>query len=824
MSTSDEMKTHAELDSDNDFIQYLEALLSGTLDTGTGINRPLGRLARNTDALLETVQGVKVQPFSQGGGTITWDGSNLTFSSTFEIAMLNEIEGTTINQITTAQSPITLAGDGAIAFVQLNRTTQNAQLTVQTTTNLEAFRLAVLTDDADRLDWFIVAMRVGTSLVLWDGRRVRSGFSLTNSGFTDTQYAQQSEVTQLRSDTNENNGALLTGGGIVSWDTDTNTFTWTADLVIDHPGAAGRSTIAASSLVVAAGNILYVDVTRLPGSDNPVTLTSAVPASVPTTNNIFVIAKHNADDSRLYLRDGTALTDGDQVNLGGLRTGVQWFYRQPGDSTQVTDLTESGTFPTRTYRIGAQELMVYRNGTKAKASLAYWSGAYPVGGSLITTNGALEGDDEYVELDTDADGRGDEIIWMADGQAASEPLFHTGGGLTWPTASDKLEIFIGVQGEGTSPVDSIGKFGESETLEGAVKLEEGSNVTITRSDPNNSYIIGASITAGVASVSGETGVLTLVGGNNITVQPGVPAAGSITLDGDVTDFEDLGDISTDLSASVRNAVSPSTSNIVLTSNDVVAVSGFDKIWSRSLNRVATTGGVLRVGSTTYRSYGAELSANVGNIVPGDTLVDNEWFAIYVGPGASPGGDVSLFLSPVFPDLTANGAAVHPTQAGYAYIGSVYRESGNLRAFTKVGDWTYLDEPWDLTARFGTFPNVAPINTNFLDSGGMDLETKVSPTAVKLQFRCVGAGTVPLERGVIFTGRDSGVARQHSAIMAQEAGGGASFIGSFDIEIPVEVTGGAWFDIRAANGIASLDSVVCWAYADGRYTTGDLTAT
>ncbi len=61
--------------------------------------------------------------------------------------------------------------------------------------------------------------------------------------------------------------------------------------------------------------------------------------------------------------------------------------------------------------------------------------------------------------------------------------------LVYKTATDNFVFEAQASGGGVS---SVGEYGDGTTLTGDVKLEEGTNVTITRSDPHNSLIIAAS--------------------------------------------------------------------------------------------------------------------------------------------------------------------------------------------------------------------------------------------------------------------------------------------------------------------------------------------
>jgi hypothetical protein len=222
----------------------------------------------------------------------------------------------------------------------------------------------------------------------------------------------------------------------------------------------GSNTLDAGSYVVGsavASGALHMVLLRTPGgviNRTPNTFNNLLNVVAPG-DDIYFLAIHAQTEGRVYLADGTALSDGETVQLGGIRIGVQWFYKDYGSAGQVTNFGASNTF-----RVGGGELMVYRNGIKAKASLAVWRGQYGVSGTLdVVTYGPIADDDDYIEEDSTgvpAPDVGNRIIWIRD---TDSPVgaWETGPPATyrpeathdppvqWPQSDDALEAFVGVQ-------------------------------------------------------------------------------------------------------------------------------------------------------------------------------------------------------------------------------------------------------------------------------------------------------------------------------------------------------------------------------------------
>lgn len=438
-----EFKTRAEIAAANEFIQYLEKLRSSS---PLGTNRALERLAENTNALMQRVQQLN---FGQvlGGGTWSLSSGTLSFSSNITIMLFGETGQAAQNAISSAASPINFPGFGAVAYVVVDRATGGLIGSVQVA--LSGNYITAISGQDDRLDYIIIAWYDFAGVTFPDGRRLLDGESLSNNGFTDTQYGQQTELTQVRENQKENLNLRLVGGGDLTWDEGTTTLTWSQNLLITFPQSAGSNRVIAGSVSIPANNAWYATLSRSPaGIIDVATGVASIAGGVPDTDDTFVLAVHNGADDRIYLADGTALSDAETVKLGGVRIGVQWYYKSLGAGVQVTDFAASLGAST-SYRRGTGELMVYRNGIKAIASRAFWEGGtYPGTGALNTTSGGISAFDDYVEEDA-GDGTGTRIIWLEDD--SGDTIEHAAGThdppLEYPAADDLVEAFIGVQGQ-----------------------------------------------------------------------------------------------------------------------------------------------------------------------------------------------------------------------------------------------------------------------------------------------------------------------------------------------------------------------------------------
>lgn len=473
-----EYKTRSEMDVSSEFIQYLERLRSGSLSSGLGVNRPLERLAGNTDAALSAAMSAQTQ-YLVSAADITWSPNTINFSSgDIAINFVSPPQSARRNFVTNPTN-LVLPSSTGVAYVVLDRETDGATVSFETATSLAAYQ-AILESAINRADYFLFAAAdTDLNLRLFSGHVLRQGQSLTNGGATDTQYAQQTEATLLRNNQKDNLKLFLTHGGNISWDAGAETLTFGDDLVIEFPADAGNNRIAAGSFVIPSGSALYVTLSRSPSGS--VLLTPSVASfsgGVPDNDDTFVVALHKSSDNRMYLWDGSALSDGESIKLGGVRIGVQFFYKSKGlgANSQVYDLT-SLVAPSAEYRVGSGELMVYRNGRKATASNAYWEGEYPAG-SLNTSGGGLSLEDDYVEEDRNGAGgplTGNRIIWLREDPTAaggslttnetSTSLYFPAGTYpsnlqqTFPQSDDIVEVFIGNQGAAPTVTIPDGLYG-----------------------------------------------------------------------------------------------------------------------------------------------------------------------------------------------------------------------------------------------------------------------------------------------------------------------------------------------------------------------------
>lgn len=693
MSTSSKLLTFAEMDVGDVFVQYLEELRSGTLNSEDGINRPLQQLAENSDALLDVLQAQRSQMIL-GGGTIAWDATTgvLSWSADLIFRFAHELGGSTNNVL--AAGNLTLSASGKIAYVKLDRVVSASSVTGVVVPNMAAF-VSVIASNADRLDYQVLVYRDGTDLVFGDGRRLRNGYSIVN-GSRDTQYGQQAELTTVHSNQKENLKIILSGGGDISWDSTAvsgteGTLSWTEPLVVRLPATDGEISITgvvvmgANTKTMEDGDVLYVTLSRLlVGATSVAVSKVAAGNGALAGDDVFVLAVREGD--RVYFWNGTAISDGETILLGGVRSGLQWFYGDDGPpgGDQVTSFGS-----TNEYRVGCGELMIYRNGLKARGSSAYWLGTFPAG-SLV---GVLGADDQYVEEDTTESGAGYRILWLADDGAAcghATDAHAPGDPFTWPDDTDYIEGFVGVQGDGPSPVESLGVEGEAETAEGAVKFRGVDGVSVALD--GNTLVISLDDTAGVTSIVVDGG--DPVGGN-LQILPGRLIAISrndfdITFDLDVSD--DLADAISGTLGNMAGDTDPSAENPLVARTWVLdglsRLSGFDLVYAPSTTAIWISPGRVMVGNAVYATS-AQTNMTIADILDGDTATDAAWHYIYVGAS---GGEVVAYISTTPPSMGGQ----HPDQDIWFLSSVYYTTAGGFNRFVKRGGFVKLADSVEIT--------------------------------------------------------------------------------------------------------------------------------
>lgn len=724
-----EYKTRAEMASDDEFVQYLERLKSGSLIADEGINRSLERLAENVDAALSAAMSAQTQHLISTAD-ITWSPNTITFGGgNIAVNFVSPAQSARRNFITNPTNLVLPSATG-VAYVVLDRSTDGATVSFQTAASMAAYQ-TLLESASNRADYFLFAVSdTDLNLRLFSGHVLRPGESIINDGATDTQYGQQTELTLVRENQKDNLKLMLTRGGDISWDAGTGTLTFSENLVIEFPADAGINRVLANSFVIPSGNALYVTLSR-----NPVGVVTLVPSvastsgAVPDTDDTFVIAIHNGSDSRIYLWDGTAISDGETVKLGGVRLGVQFYYREPGlgVNSQIYNLTTLVGANTE-YRVGSGELMVYRNGRKATPSKAFWQGTYATTGSLNTSQGPLSPLDDYLEEDADGVGgarTGNRIIWLREDPT---PL---GGSLT------ANEIAAG-SGVGYFPAGTF-----------PANLEQ----TFPQSDDIVEIFIG---NQGAAPF--------------VTIPDGVY--------------------------------------------------GFDLVWTQAPDTVRTRGGTVVINGLKYENDAAtplevvlDGTATPPTVFPSDGVPDNDWAFIYLGPGATVGGQPDIRISST-PPSSGGGWGVHPSDPDYKFLTSAFVRSGRtaFRAFSKAGSWVHLDQnaSQSIVSAFaaavtGSFENIDLISSGHLPASALgpakiqlNVTTDVSVSAgdgVAMQLKQTGFSWTSLPLATVKFGNDPTVQFEFETVARD-----------FDVLFP-------------ASDFTVVDGGIVLGYAEGRFTSG-----
>jgi len=727
-------KLKTEIGSEDTWVQLLEELKSGSLGAGEGINRLLERLAVNDDALFGAVQAT-ANSFLTGGTTWSYAGNTLTWSGQFQVRWAEM--GTAVVSNVVAGGSQAFPDDGGVAYLVLDKTSDGATVTVSYAASMTALR-TVMVGAQTRADIFLLAFRSGSTVIFADGLRLQQNHSLTLERGRDSQYALQSEFTEVQRRQGQNHNLRLIGGGTLQWSVGapTGTWTWDADLHVMVSGpepAAG--TDQSADYVIAAGNedlepgeVLYVDLsTRDPGTGGvgtgptvlrPVVAYATAFAAVGSLRDKLVIAYYHSTDSRLYLMNGQSLGDGDTAVLGGAATGLQWRYADhgPNPAEQLLDLGN-------TYPVGSGALMVFRNGVKQKASSAVWSGAWP-GGSLT---GTIAVDDDYLEYD-DGTGSGTQILWVRDilpgdrdgdentslvtrWSGDTDPLDGTTDGnandpeRSWPGDGDWVEAFIGVQGDGPSPVESIGVMGgdPADRLDGHVELEGGTGIVVEydsgririRTSVSGGHVVSLEVDGGGAGAQG--GSLVLKTGAGLEVDDSTAGELLFNL---TARLRDIVGLSENIENSVEALHDPSSTNAALTANAVEALQGFDVVWSPGSTLVRAAGGSLnRAGLTSQHATTA-----TNNVLEGSTAdphyggppVVNNWIYAYA---AHDGAEPEILWSADAPDRSV-GYGHHPSSSQHAFLASAWFDgTGNLYPFAKQRGTVTLGRELDVSPNF-----------------------------------------------------------------------------------------------------------------------------
>jgi len=126
----------------------------------------------------------------------------------------------------------------------------------------------------------------------------------------------------------EDRNILIVGGGTLSWDATSNTLSWNAPIVLNSPQKGFQESVAAGSIEIAESQVLYVDVSRNPGSN--IALTARRAATVPNTDDGLLLCYRYG--TSLWWRNGLRMEDTYSGPLypagGGGGGGISGFDRQ----------------------------------------------------------------------------------------------------------------------------------------------------------------------------------------------------------------------------------------------------------------------------------------------------------------------------------------------------------------------------------------------------------------------------------------------------------------------------------------------------------------
>lgn len=358
-------------------------------------NRPHEQAFTNTDHLASVLNADRNTVIT-GGGTITWDAGTetLTFGGTIYIGTPNENISTgvggAVNHVIVAGSlDFGAGGTKTIAALKMSRTSEPTYTMgdVDLFTDMSALEAQISgeSDDVSRFDYIILAVREAQSLppnpndhiILWDGRRVRDGESITNSGATDSQYAQESDYQALRLRDNQDRNTFLLGGGILTWEGTTYGLKCTQSFYINMPENVLMEISAATLPAIDNDECYIINIGGIPAldrTDDNTTVVSVVARTLTHADldedddDLLVLAV--CKGSRLHLMDGTVIEAGFRGKLGGLAQGVKWIYSGPGTGLASYDFSAVGGSTiqppgaTPEFYPGGAELMVFVNGVR----------------------------------------------------------------------------------------------------------------------------------------------------------------------------------------------------------------------------------------------------------------------------------------------------------------------------------------------------------------------------------------------------------------------------------------------------------------------------
>lgn len=133
----------------------------------------------------------------------------------------------------------------------------------------------------------------------------------------------------------EDRSILFTKGGLFSWNSGTNSLTWSAPIQAMSTISGYHLDIPAGSATLLDGQSLYTVLTRAPVSNGA--LTSVIAGQIPNTDDAILLAVRNGNT--LYFRNGVALPNGSsQVfdNTGANGNNISAFVRNCNGAETAT--------------------------------------------------------------------------------------------------------------------------------------------------------------------------------------------------------------------------------------------------------------------------------------------------------------------------------------------------------------------------------------------------------------------------------------------------------------------------------------------------------
>lgn len=273
MSISDKFRTWDQMETEDDFIQYLERLVSGTPSESAastasaraaGINRPLSRLAHNTDALLDALVATQTRVLladnaDEDEAYIDFTGGVLTFYKQWKILSMAPIEDNVGLSIADGTS-VTMGGDNVV-YAVLDRSAGDTTvaITPQKSAGFSTLRdtMKAAEDTESYLDYILIGYTTGGSgdkktFRMFNGQTIPDGERISGLGL-NTSYAPAVMGRQ--------NGAILSGGGTRSWNSGTGAVSWSSDLDLNIPSCPKLTVTDPSGLSLQPGEILTATIT-----------------------------------------------------------------------------------------------------------------------------------------------------------------------------------------------------------------------------------------------------------------------------------------------------------------------------------------------------------------------------------------------------------------------------------------------------------------------------------------------------------------------------------------------------------------------------------